>query len=359
MIRLAGRQFTDDEVQEFFNELVGEEVKIRIYDEFKTYSLYLYHSCFKLDSDITPPKMSKVHEKAVNKAKNSNVNCPIFLEKTKTNNNFQDYDIYKKITKLRKNVHNRLSNFESNIEATDANHLQNIHFTVMDLLQNHFQDTPAEFSMIDVNFNPYMIGSMFTDTIEFMQKGIYVSDFSYLDFEDGYLTLSDKPIVHIMVSPNVKWDLRNQFHSANGPAIEIKTEPKKTPIKKYYLHGVELTKQYYDSVVKRKLTAQQVLSQENIEIRRVVMQFYGLENLLQELQPKVLDTSERGNELISVTIKDRSDRDQKCKVVRYTCPSTGRVYVSGVPDNINKADEGMAWKFDLTEEEYEKLQKEA
>ncbi len=357
-MRLSGRQFTDEEVQNFFNDLVGEEVQIRIYDEFKTYSLYLYHSCFKLDSDITPPKMNKVHSNAVRKSKNSNINCPVFLEKTKINNNFQDYDIYKKITKLRKAVQKKLPSVESNVEKLDANHAQNVHFTLMDLLQNHYQDTPAEFSMIDVNFNPYMIGSMFTDRIEFCQKGIYVADFSYLDYEDGFLTLSEKPVVHIIISPIVKWDLRNQFHSTNGPAIEVKTDSKKS-IKKYYLHGVELTKSYYESVVGRKLSAQEVLSHENIEIRRVVMQYYGLEELLQELKPKVLNTSERGNELISVTIKDRSDRDQKCKVVRYTCPSTGRVYVSGVPDNITKADEGMAWKFDLTEEEYEKLQKES
>lgn len=358
MMRLSGRQFTDTEIQNFFNDLIGEEVKIRVYDEFKNYSLYLYHSCFKLDSDITQPTMNKVHEKAVSKAKNKNVNCPIFLEKTKINNNFQDYDIYKKITKLRKKIQTKLSTVESKIEPMDANHAQNVHFTLMDLLQNYFQDTPAEFSMIDVNFNPYMIGAMFTDRIEFCQKGVYVADFSYLDFEDGFLTLSEKPIVHVIVSPVVKWDLRNQFHSANGPAIEIKTEHNKS-IKKYYIHGVELTKAYYEKVVNRKLTAQEVLSQENIEIRRVVMQHYGLENLLQELRPKILNKSERGNELISVTIKDRSDRDQKCKVVRYTCPSTGRIYVSGVPDNISRADEGMAWKFGLNEEEYEALQKEA
>lgn len=357
-MKLSGKKFNDSEIKKFFQPICGKDVEIRLYESFKDYSLYLYHSCFKLESDITDPKMSELQTKVVRKAKHVDNNSPIFITKTKMNKNLQDFNIYKKITKLRKSSRLNLQKYETNKEHVDANHIQNIHFTMMDLLQTHFKETPAEFSMIDVNFNKYMVGVLFTHQVEFFSKGVYVADFSYLDYEDGYLTLSDVPIVHVMISPILKFDLTNQFHSTDGPAIEISTDSKKS-IKQFYIHGVKLDEKFYKKVIKRELSSQEVLAIENIEVRRVCMQYYGLENLIQQLKPKTLNKSERGNELIQITIKDRSDREQHCKVVKYTCPSTGRIYVSGVPENIQQADEAMAWKFSLTEEEYEELSKEA
>lgn len=57
-------------------------------------------------------------------------------------------------------------------------------------------------------------------------------------------------------------------------------------------------------------------------------------------------------------------------ILKYKDPSTGRVYVSAIPDyeiddnglpikqewkRIEKADQAMAWKFHLTEKEYSLL----
>ena len=47
------------------------------------------------------------------------------------------------------------------------------------------------------------------------------------------------------------------------------------------------------------------------------------------------------------------------KVLYYYDPSTKNPYVSFVPNEINKADEAMAWKFHLTPEEYDRLNIEA
>ena len=41
--------------------------------------------------------------------------------------------------------------------------------------------------------------------------------------------------------------------------------------------------------------------------------------------------------------------------MRYTDPSTNEVYADFVPDEIDSADAAMAWKFYLTEEEYDGL----
>ena len=46
------------------------------------------------------------------------------------------------------------------------------------------------------------------------------------------------------------------------------------------------------------------------------------------------------------------------RVVKYKDPSTDRIYWCCVPPEIQTADEGMAWKFGLTVEEYLNLEAE-
>ena len=47
------------------------------------------------------------------------------------------------------------------------------------------------------------------------------------------------------------------------------------------------------------------------------------------------------------------------KILYYRDPSTKEAYISFVPDEINKADDAMAWKFHMTRDEYDGLHVEA
>jgi hypothetical protein len=67
-----------------------------------------------------------------------------------------------------------------------------------------------------------------------------------------------------------------------------------------------------------------------------------------------MDSSKRGNELY--LIQNVFTRD--AYYLKYACPSTGRVYVSGIEPEVGEqgsADLSMAWKFGLTEKEYKEL----
>ena len=80
----------------------------------------------------------------------------------------------------------------------------------------------------------------------------------------------------------------------------------------------------------------------------------GAETLLKESKTKLLDKSKRGNELYIV----KGIFNQDAYFLKYTCPSTGRIYVSGIDPEIGKqgsADNSMAWKFQLEKSDYEKL----
>ena len=64
---------------------------------------------------------------------------------------------------------------------------------------------------------------------------------------------------------------------------------------------------------------------------------------------KLIDASRRGNELYSI---DTIIRGRSLRLVKYRDPSTGQAYICFVPNHINKADHGMAWKLRLTPREY-------
>ena len=64
---------------------------------------------------------------------------------------------------------------------------------------------------------------------------------------------------------------------------------------------------------------------------------------------KLIDAARRGNELYSI---DTIIRGRSLRLVKYRDPSTGQPYICFVPNHINKADHGMAWKLRLTPREY-------
>ena len=93
---------------------------------------------------------------------------------------------------------------------------------------------------------------------------------------------------------------------------------------------------------------------------------------------KLIDASRRGNELYGIdtctpwTVQYPNGLESTffrgtanglegsiLKILYYYDPSTERQYVSFVPEHINKADHGMAWKFHLTDDEYGGLEDEA
>ena len=80
---------------------------------------------------------------------------------------------------------------------------------------------------------------------------------------------------------------------------------------------------------------------------------------------KLIDASRRGNELYSI---DTIIHGRSLRILKYRDPSTkvqdpstgewiGHLYISFVPEHINKADHGMAWKFRLTPGEYRRTKR--
>ena len=83
--------------------------------------------------------------------------------------------------------------------------------------------------------------------------------------------------------------------------------------------------------------------------------------LVDELDGRLIDRSKRGNELYEVDMF----QPNIAKILRYRDPSTGEIYAQTVDEHdergadINTADAAMAWKFWLSEDEYDGMGIEA
>lgn len=94
----------------------------------------------------------------------------------------------------------------------------------------------------------------------------------------------------------------------------------------------------------------------NVEERAKKLQGKGMEHFLKKTKAELIDRSKRGNELYEI----KMFRTYRLKWLKYEDPSTvGKIYGCFVPSDMTKADEAMAWKFQITEEEYDGLEIEA
>lgn len=93
-----------------------------------------------------------------------------------------------------------------------------------------------------------------------------------------------------------------------------------------------------------------VLNLDNIEKRAKAMQRLGVDHILKKTHAVLIDRSKRGNELYEL----RMIPNYPLKFLKYSDPSTiGKIYGGFVPSETRTADEGMGWKYQITEEEYQ------
>jgi hypothetical protein len=107
-----------------------------------------------------------------------------------------------------------------------------------------------------------------------------------------------------------------------------------------------------------------IVALKNVEQRAVVISEYGLENLLDALHPKTLDTWNQKIKHPSIKFEcahctliefDMSTNPERPSRVRALClqdHSTLKKTVHIVPSMINTVLAGLAWQFDMTEAAY-------
>src|SRR4028118_2209192 len=141
---------------------------------------------------------------------------------------------------------------------------------------------------------------------------------------------------------HLRFDSQNRLHAEGEPAIEFAGG-----WKIYFYRGVRLPEQY-GQLHPNQWQSQWLLTEENAEVRRVLIQGIGYDRLIQELQAKQIDSWQE-YALLQI---DNADVEPIC-LLKMTCPSTGFIHALRVPPNLTSAREAIGWvNWDIDPEEF-------
>jgi hypothetical protein len=154
-----------------------------------------------------------------------------------------------------------------------------------------------------------------------------------------FCIVSDRPEVLLV-------DDQNRPHCDNGPFCKWRDGSSL-----YAVHGVRVPA--YVIEYPNHITVERIEAESNAEVRRVMIERYGLDRYLLDAHAQKVHEDDFGV-LYRKDVKD-DEPIVMVKVVNSTPETTGEFkdYFLRVPPNITRAKEGVAWTFGKTEAEYQ------
>ena len=130
--------------------------------------------------------------------------------------------------------------------------------------------------------------------------------------------------------------LDNEYrpHAEGKPAIEFADG-----YTLYANHGVRLPEEY-GKFHPQDWQPKWLLTTENAELRRILIQEIGYEKICQELQTIEIDTWQ---EYTLLRIENATADIEPIYILKMICPSTGNIHTLRVPPDINSAKEAVRW----------------
>lgn len=129
------------------------------------------------------------------------------------------------------------------------------------------------------------------------------------------------------------FDNENRLHAEGKPAIEFADG-----YSLYSYHGVTLPEKY-GKIHPHFWESQWLLSENNAELRRVLIQGIGYDRIASELQARELDAWAE----YSLLKIDADVDDEPIHLLKMTCPSTGFIHALRVPPDTQSAREAIRW----------------
>ena len=152
----------------------------------------------------------------------------------------------------------------------------------------------------------------------------------------------------------IKRNVETRLHCTTGPAI-----PWADGWGCYYVGGVLVPPHAVESP--ESITAEEVLSTANLEVRRVLIDQMGRDKFVAQAKFAVLHEDDhtailpddrRVTEHRRLLSIDMPGEDEPMVMVEVVCPSTGRQYLLRVPPTVKTCAEGVAWTFTQEEQVY-------
>ena len=154
-----------------------------------------------------------------------------------------------------------------------------------------------------------------------------------------------KPAVHIEVV-----DGRRRLHHATGAAIASDIEPL------YYWHGVMVPA--FVIVRPDQITPQHIRQETNAEVRRVMLERYGFDRYMRDIDATVLDSDKDQHGRSRMLRRAEIEGDEPLvmlSLTNSTAESDGsfKPYTLRVPPDMRTCQQAVAWTFDLTPDRYQ------
>ncbi len=131
-------------------------------------------------------------------------------------------------------------------------------------------------------------------------------------------------------------------HREDGPANIFWNEDKKELEEDYWLEGVQVP----EAVVMTpdKLVAKEVMTEDNAEIRRIMIERMGPGKFLDDVGAKIIDVdNHHQNGMRSLMRAGAGDGEDEVAFLVCACPSTGRVYYMQVPPDSETCEAADTW----------------
>jgi hypothetical protein len=159
----------------------------------------------------------------------------------------------------------------------------------------------------------------------------------------GWL-IETKGSLTVVPFPRIRYDRQYRLHSEHEAAIVWIDG-----VREYWWHGVRTNSQI--TLRPESLTVQQIMGVRNIELRRVMIERFGLERLIKESSAEVIHSDqdyESKRRLLRINVAG----DEPIFAVSVVCPSTQRNYFLRVPPTMRSVEEAIAWTFGLSKDQY-------
>lgn len=151
--------------------------------------------------------------------------------------------------------------------------------------------------------------------------------------ECGWIFAFDKAVIICDRPLHLRFDDQNRLHAEAEPAIEYADG-----FRLYSYHGVTLPEKY-GKLHPQQWRSQWLLTEDNAELRRVLIQGIGYSRICQELQAIELDSWKE-----YTLLKIDADVDaEPIFLVKMTCPSTGFIHALRVPPEMTSAYQAICW----------------
>lgn len=160
------------------------------------------------------------------------------------------------------------------------------------------------------------------DTLQFLAQNCGSMIFPYKET----CLVCDRPRI-------LSFDNQQRLHAEGAPAIQFADG-----FSVYAYHGVRLPEKY-GKIHPNQWQAEWLLSENNAELRRVLIQGIGYARICQELQATELDNWQEYT-LLKI---DLNVDVEPIYLLKMICPSTGYIHALRVPPDVESAREAIRW----------------